>query len=207
MATSAAFWRRGERPAGSTVTFRNPGTETFPTAPNVLEHCATQFFEGRFNFRLQPGQTASYKFDREGEYFYNDCTDPRPVGKVVVTLEAQDLPGALSFVPSVLNMRAAEGLFTSVHGLVTAMFKLPAGHTLDGKESVQLRTPLTQQPFSPVTAAQTADGRTLIVTFDKGLIDNNVPAGDAVPLTVSANFMHGGVQKKLTSTANVRVVK
>ena len=47
----------------------------------------------------------------------------------------------------------------------------------------------------------------MIITFDKSLIDNNVPAGDAVPLTVSANFMDGGVQKKLVSTATVRVAK
>ena len=94
-------------PVGTTVTFRNPGVETFPTAPNMKEHCATQFFEGKFNFRLQPGQTAQYTFDREGEYFYNDCTDPRPTGKVVATLTPQDMPGALQFVPNVLNLRAA----------------------------------------------------------------------------------------------------
>jgi len=52
-----------------------------------------------------------------------------------------------------------------------------------------------------------ANGKKLKITFDKGLIDNNVPAGDAVPLTVSANFMHDGVQKKLTSTTNVLVLK
>lgn len=194
-------------PAGTTVTFRNPGVETFPSSPNLLEHCATQFFEGKFNFRLQPGQTAQHTFDREGEYFYNDCTDPRPVGKVVVTLEPQDMPGALTFVPNVLNMRATNGLFTTVQGLVTASFRLPAGYKLDGKDSVKLTTPLTQQTFDATTASATADGRTLVITFDKGLIDNNVPAGDAVPLTVRANFMHEGVQKKLSSTATVRVLK
>ena len=47
----------------------------------------------------------------------------------------------------------------------------------------------------------------LIVTFDKALIDNNMPAGDAVPLVVTANFMHDGVQKQLSSTATVRVMK
>ena len=53
----------------------------------------------------------------------------------------------------------------------------------------------------------TSDGSTLIATFDKALIDNNIPAGDAVPLVVTANFMNAGVQKQLRSTANVRVVK
>ena len=32
-------------------------------------------------------------------------------------------------------------------------------------------------------------------------------AGTAVPLTVSGLFMNGGVQKRLTATANVRVIK
>jgi len=189
-------------PAGTTVTFRNPGIETIPTAPNVKEHCATQFFEGKFNFRLQPGQTAQYTFDREGEYFYNDCTDPRPAGKVVVTLAPQDMPGALQFVPNVLNLRGS-GVFTTVQGLMNAMFKVPAGYTFDG--NVQLTTPLTAQTFEPVTT--NVAGQTLILVFDRALLDNNLPPGDAVPLTLSANFMQGGVQKKLISTATVRVAK
>ncbi len=193
---------------GTTVTFRNPGVETFASNPNLKEHCATQFFEGAFNFRLQPGETAQHTFTKEGEYFFNDCTDPRPVGKVIVTLTAEDQPGALQFVPSTLNLRPADGQFTSVQGLLTATFKLPAaGYTLDGLGSVKLQTPLTQQLFDAKTASVSGDGRTLVITFDKGLLDNNIPAGDAVPLTVSANFMHEGVQKKLTSTTNVRAVK
>ena len=47
-------------------------------------HCATQFFEGLFNFRLAPGQSAQYTFNTPGEYFYNDCFSPRPTGKIVV---------------------------------------------------------------------------------------------------------------------------
>lgn len=190
---------------GTTVTFRNPGVETLPNAPNLKEHCATQYFEGKFNFRLQPGQSAQHKFDKEGEYFFNDCTDPRPTGKVVVTLAPQDLPGALQFVPSTLNMRSPTGVFTGVQGLVTATFKVPAGHTLDG--DVKLKTPLTNELFPTVQSSVSSDGKTLIVTFDKGLIDNNLPVGDAVPLTVSANFVNAGEQVKLVSTANVRVVK
>ena len=38
-------------------------------------------------------------------------------------------------------MRSPTGVFTGVQGLVTAMFKIPAGYTLDG--NVQLQTPLT----------------------------------------------------------------
>ena len=86
---------------------------------------------------------------------------------------------------------------------MTAMFKVPAGYTLDG--NVQLTTPLTTETFTPVTTNMTQ--QTLILTFDKALLDNNIPAGDAVPLTISANFINAGVQKKLTSTAMVRVAK
>jgi alcohol dehydrogenase (cytochrome c) len=64
-------------PANTTVTFTNPGT-------NANTHCATQFFEGRFDFRLAPGQSATHTFDTPGEYFYNDCHSPRPTGKIVV---------------------------------------------------------------------------------------------------------------------------
>jgi hypothetical protein len=85
------------------------------------------------------------------------------------------------------------------------MFKVPAGYTLDG--SVKLKTPLSPALFPAVTASMTSDGKTLVATFDKALIDNNMPAGAAVPLIVTANFMNGGVQKQLLSTANVRVVK
>src|SRR5438477_561142 len=188
-------------PVGTTVTFRNPGVETFPSSPNVKEHCATQFFEGLFNFRLQPGETAQYKFDREGEYFYNDCTDPRPVGKVIVTATPESVPGALEI--DTLDFRAER--FTDVKGPIIAMFRVPAGYTFDG--DVKLTVPLTTQTFPAEEAEMMAEGKKLKIIFDKGLIDNNVPAGDAVPLTVSANFMHDGVQKKLTSTTNVRVLK
>jgi PQQ-dependent dehydrogenase (methanol/ethanol family) len=64
-------------PAGTTVTFRNPDT-------NKKAHCATQFFEGLFNPKLNPGESFQFTFTTPGEYFYNDCTDPRPTGKIVV---------------------------------------------------------------------------------------------------------------------------
>jgi PQQ-dependent dehydrogenase (methanol/ethanol family) len=62
---------------GTIVTFTNPAT-------NLNTHCATQFFEGLFNFRLAPGESATYRFDQPGEYFFNDCFSPRPTGKVEV---------------------------------------------------------------------------------------------------------------------------
>lgn len=64
-------------PVNTAVTFTNP-------AANANTHCATQFFEGRFNFRLTPGQSQTHTFDTPGEYFYNDCHSPRPTGKIVV---------------------------------------------------------------------------------------------------------------------------
>ncbi|HVV71285.1 MAG TPA: PQQ-binding-like beta-propeller repeat protein, partial [Verrucomicrobiae bacterium] len=65
-------------PAGTTVTFLNPASNTRP-------HCVTQFFEGLFSSPpLNPGQSFAYKFLKPGEYFYNDCTSPRTTGKIIV---------------------------------------------------------------------------------------------------------------------------
>jgi outer membrane protein assembly factor BamB/plastocyanin len=213
--TSSMVPSRLTVPVGTTVTFRNPGAETFPTTPNLKEHCATQFFEGKFNLRLQPGQTAQYTFDREGEYFYNDCTDPRPVGKVIVTLTPE--PTDVQFDPSVVNFRAANGNFTSVNGVVHAVMTVPDGWTLGpgpvglGDPTigpVVLTTPLTTKVFTAVSAEISGGGKKLVASFDKGDIDNNVPVGEAVPLTVSANFLDGNsVQRKLQGTANVTVLK
>jgi quinohemoprotein ethanol dehydrogenase len=192
-------------PVGTTVTFLNPGAATFPNFPNTKPHCATQYFEGLFNFVVNAGEAATYTFTREGEYFFNDCTDPRPTGKIVVYAVPEDLPGALRFVPSAINMRSPNGVFTGVQGLMTAVLDVPAGYTLDG--GVRLKTPLSETEFKPVSTAVSANGKSLVVTFDKALIDNNVPAGASVPLTLTANFQSAGVQKQLTSTANVRIIK
>jgi quinohemoprotein ethanol dehydrogenase len=188
-------------PVGTTVTFLNPGSATFPNFPNQKLHCATQYFEGLFNPKLNPGEKFEYKFTRAGEYFFNDCTDPRPTGKVVVYLAPQDVPGALQI--DTLDFQAER--FTDVKGPIIAMFRVPAGYALDG--DVKLTAPLTTQTFPAEKAEVIANGKMLKITFDKGLIDNNMPAGDAVPLTVSVNFIHEGQQKQLTSTALVKVVK
>jgi quinohemoprotein ethanol dehydrogenase len=191
-------------PVGTTVTFLNPGSAQFPLFPNGKPHCATQFFEGLFNLKVNPGQSATHTFTKEGEYFFNDCTDPRPTGKVVAYHVPQDLPGALDIVPRTVDVRPDDGVFTSVHGHITVMFKFPEGYTFDG--NVQLKTPLSTALFQP-ERTQVTGNNTLIATFAKATIDNNVPAGNAVPLVVTANFMHAGVQKQLRSTATVRVVK
>ncbi|MFC5382114.1 PQQ-binding-like beta-propeller repeat protein [Aquipuribacter nitratireducens] len=190
-------------PVGTTVTFRNPGTETFPNFPNLKEHCATQFFEGEFNARLQPGETYQHTFDRAGEYYFNDCTDPRPTGKIEVYLTPEDVPGALSFRPSTLDLGPGNGLFTGVNGRFTAVLDVPRGLEVDG--DVVLRTPLSE---SPVTATRSwVAGGKIFAQFEKADVDNNVPEGRAVPLTVVATVLDGGEQRQLTSTTEVRIVK
>ena len=190
-------------PVGTTVTFRNPGAETFPNFPNQKPHCATQFFEGEFNAKLQPGETYQHTFDRAGEYFFNDCTDPRPTGKIEVYLVPQDQPGALRFTPGTLQLGSETGLFTGVEGQVSAHFELPAGYTYDG--GAVLIAPLTS---SPIEASDvTANKNRIIVRFDADAVDHNVPAGE-VTLTVRANVLNAaGVQEQLSSTATVTVVK
>lgn len=64
-------------PVGTTVTFTNPASSAFT-------HCATQFFEGLFNISLAPGQSGAYTFTKPGEYFFNDCHNPRSTGKIEV---------------------------------------------------------------------------------------------------------------------------
>lgn len=193
-------------PVGTTVTFLNPGAETFPNFPNELPHCATQYFEGLFNPRLDPGESFEYTFDRAGEYFFNDCTDPRPAGKIEVYLEPQDRPGALEFWPhDRLRLGSPNGNFTGVDGLVTATFDIPAGHTLDRDGEVVLLTPLSESPVEAAYSFQLFG--TLYSFFDKGDLDNNVPEGDAVPLTLVATFLHDGVQTQLKSTATPEIIK
>jgi hypothetical protein len=34
-----------------------------------------------FNPKLNPGESFQYIFNKAGEYFHNDCTDPRPTGR------------------------------------------------------------------------------------------------------------------------------
>ena len=192
---------------GTTITFTNPGDAQIggSGSGNVKEHCATQYFEGLFNFRLKPGESAQYTFTREGEYYFNDCTDPRPTGKVVVTLAARTAP--VQFTANTLDFRSPTGLFTGVSGTVQAVMTIPAGWVLDKSVPVTFRGPLSAQDFNAVSATVSADGTRLTATFAKAEIDNNVPVGDGVEVKISANFLASGVQKKLEGTARVRVVK
>ena len=191
-------------PVGTTVTFLNPGAAHVPELPQRDAHCATQFFEGKFNPKLNPGETFQYTFDKAGEYFYNDCTDPRPTGKVVAYLTPTVLSNAVRLVPNVLNMRPTSGIFTN--GLVTAMFSVPDGYALDGDGDVQMLAPLSTSPIKAVNASVSSDGRTLIASFNKRDITNNVPAGSA-SLVVSGLFVRNGAQAMLRSTAAATIVK
>ena len=192
-------------PVGTTVTFLNPGAETFPNFPNERPHCATQYFEGLFNPRLNPGERFRYTFDRAGEYFFNDCTDPRPTGKVEVFLTPQNVPGALSFTERTLDLSSPTGVFTGVKGVVTAHFAIPDGYTFDGDVTIQ--TPLSEMLLPAVSVRVEPDRRTLVAEFNKADIDNNVPEGASVPLILRATFIQGGAQRQLTSSIDVMVVK
>jgi glucose dehydrogenase len=190
-------------PVGTTVTFLNPGAQTFANFPNQKLHCATQFFEGYFNFKLNPGQSAKYTFDHAGQFFFNDCTDPRPTGMVEVYDVPQDLPGAVTFAGNTLDLHSPTGVFTDVKGTVTARFAVPAGYSYEGDAMV--KTPLSPRLIPAASAKM--QGQTLVIQFNKADIDNNVPMGDGVPLLVSAHFRQAGAQKQLTSTATVKIVK
>jgi glucose dehydrogenase/plastocyanin len=189
-------------PVGSTVTFLNPGAETFPNNPNVKEHCATQFFEGEFNVRLQPGERYEHTFDRAGEYYFNDCTDPRPTGKIEVYLTPEEAPGAVRFLPGTLDFEPRKGLLSRLTSKTVAYFELPRGVRYDGDAA--LLAPLTTNPIEP--SRVTAVKNHVVIVFDDADIDHNVPEG-RVPLTVRLNVLDHGVQKRLTSTATVRVEK
>jgi hypothetical protein len=65
---------------------------------------------------------------------------------------------------------------------------------------------LTNERSRAVAGLGVVDG-TLIASFDKADLDNNIPGRHCGSLTVSGLFLNGGVQKRLTATANVRVIK
>ena len=104
-----------------------PGHRADAELPEPEAALRDPVLRGALQSEAAPGESFQYTFAKEGEYFYNDCTDPRPTGKVVAYHVPQDMPGALKIVPSTVNMRAPNGVFTGVQGLVTAMFRVPGG--------------------------------------------------------------------------------
>ena len=101
-----------------------------------------------------------------------------------------DLPGALQIVPSILNLKPPTGVFTGVNGVITAVLKVPDGYTLDTGygAKVTIKAPLSNVLFEALSVSTSADGKTLVASFNKADIDNNMDAGTAVPLTVSGLF-------------------
>ena len=190
-------------PVGTTVTFRNPGAETFPNFPNLKPHCATQFFEGEFNVELQPGETYQHTFDRAGEYFFNDCTDPRPTGKIEVYLEPQDQPGALRFTPTRLDLgsghRAVHRGERQGHGaLRTARGLHLRGRRRPGRPAV-----VDADPGIEGDGQQEPDHRPV-----RHGRRRQQRADREVTLTLRANVLNAqGVQEQLSSSATVTVVK
>jgi quinohemoprotein ethanol dehydrogenase len=85
---------------------------------------------------------------------------------------------------------------------VFAYFQLPRGHRYDG--GAVLVTPLSQNPVEPTKVTSVKNH--VVLVFDEADIDHNVPEGQT-SLTVRMNVLQNGVQKQLTSTAAVRVVK
>lgn len=139
-------------------------------------------------------------------YSRNLDLGPNAIYLVVLEPTPVTVPGATQFVPNVMNLRAVPG--AEQQGLVTVSFKLPgAGYTLDDPSHVRLETPLSTVPVKAVAASLTADGRTLVASFDKATLADLVPAGGSVPMTVIGTVTQAGVPTALSSTANVRVVK
>ena len=65
-------------PAGTTVTFVNPGNNSFA-------HGAVSFFEYEFDTGvLMPGQSFTFTFTTAGEYYYNDPIFPQNTGLIIV---------------------------------------------------------------------------------------------------------------------------
>lgn len=139
-------------------------------------------------------------------YANNLALGPNALYMVLLEPVPMTVAGAAQFVPAVLNMRSIAG--TELQGLITLSFKLPgSGYTLNAPTHVRLQTPLGLEPFKAVTASLTADGKTLVASFDKATMADMVPAGSSVPLTVTATLTQAGVPTAVSSTANVRVVK
>ena len=113
------------RPGGHDGDVPEPRGGDVPELPEPEAALRDAVLRGAVQSKLNPGQSFQYTFTRAGEYFFNDCTDPRPTGKVVAYLTPQDVPDALRFTPSTLDLRFADGVFTGVQGVVTAHFSDP----------------------------------------------------------------------------------
>lgn len=117
--------------------------------------------------------------DESGNRVYARTTPPAPT---------------LQVVPGVLNLRTTAGL-------VTAVISVPAGADLR-EWSV---TGISAAGAPAVSTAYTADGRSLVVTFNKAQL-SSLQAGD-VSFTVTGHFNRYGMQWPISAAAVVKVVK
>jgi hypothetical protein len=184
---------------------REPGRGAGPLFPNTKMHCATQFFEGLFNPKLNPGQSFQYTFAKEGEYFYNDCTDPRPNRQGGGLSRPAGRSGRLAVRSQhpqhAAGQRRVHQRAGSGHGHVQG----PGG--LHARRQRAAQDAAVDRAVPGGHASVTADGRTLIATFDKALIDNNMPAGDCRPARRDRQLHERRCAEAAVATANVRVVK
>ena len=113
-----------------------------------------------------------------------------------VTLSTIDVPPVtLQIVPSTLNLRTSGGL-------VTAVITVPAGYDL----RVWGVTDIRAEGAPAVSAAYSADGRTIIASFNKAAFAS-VPAGNEVRITVTGQFNYDGAQAPLVASTLVRVIR
>ena len=96
-------------------------------------------------------------------------------------------------VPSILNLRTP--------GLVTAVITVPAGYDLRAWGVADIRA----AGVPAVTAAYSADGRTIVATFNKAALAS-VPAGNQA-ITISGQFNYLGAQAPLLASTMVQVIR
>ncbi|NUZ08384.1 hypothetical protein HQN59_21760 [Schlegelella sp. ID0723] len=116
--------------------------------------------------------------------------DPKAVTLAVVNLP----PLTLQVVPSILNLRAG--------GLVTTVITVPAGYDLRAWGVADIRA----QGSPAVSAAYSADGRSIVATFNKAAFAS-VPAGSGVNITVTGQFNYNGAQAPLAASTLVQVIR
>ena len=116
--------------------------------------------------------------------------DPKTVTFGVINLP----PLTLQVVPSTLNLRTSGGVVTTV---ITAQ----AGHDLRAWGVADIRA----EGSPAVSAAYSADGRTIVATFNKTAFAS-IPAGD-VRISVTGQFNYNGAQAPLVATTLVRVIR